>query len=253
MNLNKSLIAQRFARARQSYVENAIAQKKISHHLCHLMQAYCPLHLSRIFEIGCGSGNLTQELFASFQIQKAYLNDLYDEVKQHFLDEQPIEWCIGDIESLSLPEHLNAIVSSSAIQWVQNLPQLLSRCHHALNDQGWLCFSTFGADNFKEIKQLTGQGLSYWSVEEWQVHLQASGFELMKIEQQQLKMQFDSPRAILKHLKATGVTGTVTTTQPHWNKQSLAQFYHDYCQFQTDDGHYELTYHPIYIIARRMS
>ena len=253
MNLNKSLIAQRFAKAQQSYVENAIAQKEISHHLCHLMKAYCSSHLARIFEIGCGSGNLTHELLTSFHIRQVYLNDLYDEVKQHFLDEQPIEWCIGDIESLSLPEHLNAIVSSSAIQWIQNLPQLLNRCYDALNDQGWLCLSTFGPNNFKEIKQLTGQGLSYWSMQDWQDQLQASGFDVLLIEQEQLYMGFDSPRAILKHLKATGVTGTVATTQPHWNKQSLAQFYQDYRQFQTDDGRYELTYHPIYIIARRMS
>ncbi|WP_244939706.1 malonyl-ACP O-methyltransferase BioC [Acinetobacter guerrae] len=250
VNLNKSLIAQRFAKAGQSYTEQAIIQKQISQHLCQLMQGYCPEHLPHILEIGCGSGNLTQQLASNFQVEQWYLNDLYPQVQQHFQSNLPIQWMIGDIETLDLPLDLNAIVSSSALQWINDLPALLTRCHAALKKQGWLSFSTFGIDNFTEIKQLTGQGLDYWSINVWRQQLEQLGFDVIWLEQQHLSMQFESPKAVLKHLKATGVTGA-SVQQQRWTKQSLIDFYENYQKFKLENDQYTLTYHPVYCIARR--
>ncbi|WP_320159400.1 MULTISPECIES: malonyl-ACP O-methyltransferase BioC [unclassified Acinetobacter] len=250
VNLNKSLIAQRFAKAGQSYTEQAVIQKKICQHLCQLMQASCPKHLPDILEIGCGSGNLTQQVAANFQVEQWHLNDLYPQVQPHFQSDLPIQWMIGDIETLTLPQHLDAIVSSSAVQWMTDLSVLLARCHAALKRQGWLCFSTFGPDNFTEIKQLTGQGLQYWSIDDWRQQLEQLNFEIVELSQQYFYMQFETPKAVLKHIKATGVTGT-SVQQQRWTKQSLTEFYHRYQQFQLENGLYTLTYHPVYCIARR--
>jgi len=250
VNLNKSLIAQRFAKAGQSYTEQAIIQKQISQHLCQLMQNHCPENLVHVLEIGCGSGNLTHQLANNFQIEQWYLNDLYPQVQQHFQDHLLIQWMIGDIETLDLPADLDAIVSSSALQWINDLPALLTRCHDVLKAQGWLCFSTFGPDNFTEIKQLTGQGLEYWSIDDWRQQLEYLDFDVICLEQQHLNMQFENPKAILKHLKATGVTGA-SVQQQRWTKQSLTEFYQRYQQFQLENQQYSLTYHPIYCIARR--
>ncbi|WP_130802294.1 malonyl-ACP O-methyltransferase BioC [Acinetobacter ihumii] len=252
MNLNKSLIAQRFAKATQSYTEQAVIQKQIGQHLCQLMQDNCPEDLAHVLEIGCGSGNLTYQLAKNFQIEQWYLNDLYAEVQQHFQGNLPVHWMIGDIEELALPKNLNAIVSSSAVQWINDLPLLLARCHKALNTQGWLCFSTFGPDNFIEIKQLTGQGLHYWSTDDWRQQLELLNFEIVELSQQNLSMQFETPKAVLKHLKATGVTGA-SEQQQRWTKQSLTEFYEAYQQFKLENNRYRLSYHPIYCIARRKS
>ena len=250
VNLNKSLIAQRFAKAGQSYTEQAVIQKQISQHLSQLMQNHCPENLAHVLEIGCGSGNLTHQLVKNFQIEQWYLNDLYPQVQRHFQDHLPIQWMIGDIETLDLPGDSDAIVSSSALQWINDLPKLLARCHTALKAQGWLCFSTFGPDNFTEIKQLTGQGLQYWSIDDWRQQLEKVNFEVVELSQQSLYMRFETPKAVLKHLKATGVTGA-SVQQQRWTKQSLTEFYQCYQQFQLENQQYSLTYHPIYCIARR--
>jgi malonyl-CoA O-methyltransferase len=68
---------------------------------------------------------------------------------------------IGDIEQLNLPQSLDAVISSSALQWMTDLPALLQRIHDALKPNAYFGFSTFGSDNLTEIKQLTGQGLNY--------------------------------------------------------------------------------------------
>ncbi|WP_171430257.1 malonyl-ACP O-methyltransferase BioC [Acinetobacter lactucae] len=248
MSLNKNLVAQRFAKAGQSYSEHAVVQKKICQNLTRLLQQFCPRTMSRVFEIGCGSGNLTRLITASFQIEELILNDLYADVQQHFNSHESLKWLIGDVETIDFPQQLDMIVSGSALQWMQDLPRLLEHCTASLVDQGWLCFSTFGPKNLFEIKELTGQGLSYWSIENWNSALTQAGFEILHLSESETQLYFDSPKAVLQHLKATGVTATA---QHRWSKQTLQQFYQDYEQFKCVEG-YSLTYHPIYCIARRM-
>ena len=249
MSINKALVAQRFAKAGQSYVEQAVVQKQISAQLFEYLKAYCPQSLNSVLEIGCGSGNLTHLFQTHFQFDQLFLNDLYEDVDQHFSTIQNIAWLIGDIEQLELPSELDAIISSSALQWMTDLPALLQRIHDALKPNAYFGFSTFGSDNLTEIKQLTGQGLNYYSSEVLKQKLEESGFEIVFIEEEQKHLYFDHPKSVLQHLKATGVTATAKSHR--WTKQSLQQFYLDYQQFYGEQG-FSLTYHPIYVIARRI-
>nr|WP_277603337.1 malonyl-ACP O-methyltransferase BioC [Acinetobacter sp. ANC 3882] len=242
------MVAQRFAKAGQSYVEHAVIQKQISAQLFEYLKAYCPQSLASVLEIGCGSGNLTHLFQSHFQVEQLFLNDLYDDVEQHFLSVENINWLIGDIEQLVLPQSLDAVISSSALQWMIDLPALLQRIHSALKPNTYFCFSTFGPDNLTEIKQLTGQGLNYVDLDTLQQQLKQQDFEILLIKEQHKQRYFDHPKSILQHLKATGVTATARSHR--WTKQSLQKFYLDYEQFHDEQG-FSLTYHPIYVIARR--
>ena len=251
----RALIAQRFAKAADSYAQHAIIQKAICQQLISLMKPHVPIILSRVLELGCGCGNLTKLLQQNFQIEQLILNDLYAEVKLHFRAGENLDWCIGDIEQLAFPSSLDAVMSSSALQWMNDLEQVFVKCQQALKTQGWLCFSSFGPQNLKEIKSLTGQGLNYLTLAEINAQLQRSGFEIVEIQEELRTLYFDHPRQVLQHLKLTGVTAT--GGQYRWSKQSLQEFYDGYAQFQataasTAFASYPLTYHPIYCIARRV-
>lgn len=248
MSLNKALVAQRFAKAGQSYVEHAVVQKQISAQLFEYLKVYCPQSLDSVLEIGCGSGNLTHLVESYFQVEQLFLNDLYADVDQHFLNLKHADWLIGDIEQLTLPPSLDAVISSSALQWMINLSALLQRIYAALKPNAYFGFSTFGPDNLTEIKQLTGQGLNYVGLESLKRQLEQQGFEILLIQQDHKQVYFDHPKSVLQHLKATGVTATAQSHR--WTKQSLQQFYSDYQQFYDEQG-FRLTYHPIYVIARR--
>ena len=248
MSIDKALVAQRFAKAGQSYVEHAVVQKQISTQLFEYLKVYCPQSLPSVLEIGCGSGNLTHLFHSYFQVDQLFLNDLYADVDQHFSTIENIAWLIGDIEQLHLPQSLDAVISSSALQWMTDLPTLLHRIHDALKPNAYFGFSTFGSDNLTEIKQLTGQGLNYISLEFLKRQLEQQNFEVLFIEQEVKQIYFDHPKSVLQHLKATGVTATAKSHR--WTKQSLQQFYLDYQQFYGEQG-FRLTYHPIYVIARR--
>ena len=250
MSIDKALVAQRFAKAGQSYIEQAVVQKQISAQLFEYLKMYCPQSLPSVLEIGCGSGNLTHLFHSYFQVDQLFLNDLYEDVDQHFSTIQNIAWLIGDIEQLTLPQSLDAVISSSALQWMTDLPTLLHRIHDALKPNAYFGFSTFGSDNLTEIKQLTGQGLNYISLEFLKRQLEQQNFEVLFIEQEVKQIYFDHPKSVLQHLKATGVTATAKSHR--WTKQSLQQFYSDYQQFYGEQG-FRLTYHPIYVIARRIA
>ena len=250
MSINKALVAQRFAKAGQSYVEHAVVQKQISAQLFEYLKSYCPKTFDSVLEIGCGSGNLTHLFQTHFQFDQLFLNDLYEDVDQHFSTIENIAWLIGDIEQLHLPQSLDAVISSSALQWMTDLPTLLHRIHDALKPNAYFGFSTFGSDNLTEIKQLTGQGLNYISLEFLKRQLEQQNFEVLFIEQEVKQIYFDHPKSVLQHLKATGVTATAKSHR--WTKQSLQQFYLDYQQFYGEQG-FSLTYHPIYVIARRIA
>ena len=250
MSIDKVLVAQRFAKAGQSYIDQAVVQKQISAQLFEYLKSYCPKTFDSVLEIGCGSGNLTHLFQTHFQFEQLFLNDLYADVEQHFSTIQNIAWLIGDIEQLTLPQSLDAVISSSALQWMTDLPTLLHRIHDALKPNAYFGFSTFGSDNLTEIKQLTGQGLNYISLEFLKRQLEQQNFEVLFIEQEVKQIYFDHPKSVLQHLKATGVTATAKSHR--WTKQSLQQFYSDYQQFHDEQG-FRLTYHPIYVIARRIA
>ncbi|WP_445115048.1 malonyl-ACP O-methyltransferase BioC [Acinetobacter sp. WZC-1] len=255
--INKSRVALRFSQAGHSYARHAIVQKQIVHHVLHLMHACLPqAAFERVFEIGCGSGNLTRLIQHDFQISRLILNDLYDGVQQHFPADQQLQWWMGDIEQLTFPEQLNMIVSSSALQWMTRLEEIFRKSAAALTEGGYLCFSTFGPQNLREIKTLTGQGLDYDDIESIREQLIRQGFETLHLSEQIETLTFEHPQQILQHLKATGVTATAGGYR--WTRQGLEQFYQAYAQFLQSDAsaphahlRYPLSYHPIYCIARR--
>ena len=113
---------------------------------------------------------------------------------------------------------------------------------------GLLAFSTFGATNMHEIRQLTGHGLDYPSIKELQALL-SPGFDILHAEEEVISLPFPTPQAVLKHLKQTGVTGT---EKRMWTRGRLQSFCEEYTtRFSDAAGNVSLTYHPIYIIARK--
>ena len=77
----------------------------------------------------------------------------------------------GDAEAIDFPGETDLITSCSTLQWFNDPGAFFTRCHQALVADGLLAFSTFGTTNMHEIRQLTGHGLDYLSVEELQALL----------------------------------------------------------------------------------
>ena len=74
-------------------------------------------------------------------------------------------------------------------------------------------------------------------------------FHVLHASEEVATLTFPTPTEVLRHLKQTGVTGTEKRI---WTRTRLQQFTEEYIRlFSTTDGQVSLTYHPIYILAKK--
>ena len=233
--MDKQLIASRFAKARNTYTREARVQQQVAEKMMQLIkEPYTRFH--RVVEFGCGTGSYSRILLHTLQPETLLLNGT------------TVQFVPGDAEAIDFPGETDLITSCSTLQWFNDPGAFFTRCHQALVADGLLAFSTFGATNMHEIRQLTGHGLDYPSIKELQALL-SPGFDILHAEEEVISLPFPTPQAVLKHLKQTGVTGT---EKRMWTRGRLQSFCEEYTtRFSDAAGNVSLTYHPIYIIARK--
>ena len=251
MNKAQQGIARSFARAVSSYDRYALVQNQIAQHLV----AYLPQgkKYNHIREFGCGTGLLTKALTARIEVQHWLLNDLNAtilEKAEQYLEHQTYTKLIGDIsEVLSrITTPLDLITSASALQWIEDPFLLLSQAQKHLTPQGALLISTFGERNLHELRTLTGRGLRYFPASEYREFC-AEYFSDVKVEEEEVVLQFPSLTDLLHHLRATGVTHLPNDNISYLcGRTQLAQLEKEYTmKYPHPQGGISLTYHPIYI------
>lgn len=258
--MDKQLIRTRFTKSIRNYTESAQAQAIIASRLCCLLPSVLPHNPERVLEIGCGTGTFTRLFLERFYPQAMTLNDICPEVWPAVIsaissdfnckDRKPVlKFAPGDAETCPLPDGQDLIVSCSVIQWFEDLEAFISRCHGLLREGGCLALTTFGPDNLQEVAAITGTGLSYLPMERINALLPEEHFRTVLAEEEHITLRFPSPEDVLRHLKNTGVTGIART---FWTRGRLAEFSASYrASYGDSDGKVPLTYHPIYIIAKR--
>lgn len=245
--MDKRLIAERFARARDTYSQEARVQQQVAEKMMRLLP---DVRFRHIVEFGCGTGSYSRILLHQLQPETLLLNDLCPEMKECLTDlllQDAVQFMPGDAEVLEFPEKTDLITSCSTLQWFNNPKRFFARCHSFLTDNGYLAFSTFGAENMREIRTLTGHGLDYLPVEKLN-ELLSPYFETVYAEEEIVPLPFATPLQVLQHLKQTGVTGT---EKKIWTRGRLQAFCNGYIGQFSQDENVSLTYHPIYIIARK--
>ncbi len=250
MRNQKRNIQTRFTRSITSYDGEALAQTRIAQKLASLL----PLNINvqRAMEVGCGTGLFTRLLLERFPTAQWYINDLVaglEPLLQPLFQQadKPVVFMPGDAESLVFPEKMEMVASASTVQWFDDLPAFLKKSAGALNENGILAFSTFGPDNFNETRSISEGGLDYLSVEEMTTMV-GECFEPETIEQEYITLYFENPQEVLRHLKLTGVNATGCRG---WTRNDLNCFCDAYENRYKGEKGVSLTYHPIYVIARK--
>ena len=248
--MDKKLIAERFSRAATTYSQEACIQQQIAKRMSALLAEHLASFKPRtIVEFGCGTGNLSRILMEQFRPEELLLNDLCDKMRDRCeeLIGKGVEFVVGDAEQVEFPRNRDLITSCSTLQWFDAPDVFLQRCSNYLHSDGYLAFSTFGKKNMQEIRETTKQGLSYLSTDELCNYL-SQHYDIIYTEEQIIEQYFEDPKQVLRHLKATGVTGI---SNPHWTPRILMRFCEQYGKLFTTPQGVRLTHHPIYIIAHK--
>ena len=250
--MDKDLIRRRFAKAAGSYAGEARMQRHVARHMAAALRSCLPAQTGwDVLEIGCGTGMFTREYLRTARPAHLLLNDICPEVAPYLADvlaSPGTRFQACDAEPLPFPAGQNLVASCSAIQWLEHPGRFLCRCSDLLSEGGYLAFSTFGPQNVREVATLTQDTLPYRSLQTWR-GLLTQAYEVVYCKEETLRQTFPSPLHVLKHLKATGVTG-IRSRQ--WTKGQLEDFSRRYRERNsTPDGEVTLTYHPIYMICKK--
>ncbi len=231
-----------FEKAKNSYKKNAVIQKKMAANLLKILLKFYPNNFDTVFEIGSGTGFLTEEVKNNIRYKKIILNDITD----NYTGIVPDEFIKGDILSVVISNNIDLIVSNACLQWINNYDELFNKLYSNMNENGVFAFSTFGKDNFIQIKDITGIGLSYPDLSNV---VSKQGFKTIYFEEELDTLYFQKPIDVLEHIKYTGVR----IQNRVWTRRDFKLFEEKYLEKFKDKMGFELTYHPMYYILQKTS
>ncbi len=250
-------VAARFTRALSTYEEHARVQREAADRLTAQLLRLRP-SFGRVFEVGCGTGRWSRTLAVRSQIDALWLNDLSPELAVEARKRLPetvrkkTVLLPGDAELLAWPDGLDLVLAGSVLQWFSKPEAFFENLRRRLRPGGLAAVVTYGPENCREVKALTGQGLAYPDAET--LLRFAADFRVHHRSEEIRRERFATPRAVLRHLRATGVTGTHDGFR--WTKRSLFAFEEAYrARFAADDGEesVHLTYHPVILLLEKPS
>lgn len=190
------------------YEKYSLAQKQVAKNLLDYMgkSNIFDTQINSIFEIGCGTGIFTKEYRKYFLHSDLILNDIFD-VRDFIKDIDYNIFIQENIEELDIPKS-DLVVSSSVFQWIKDKDSLIRNIAENTDN---LCFSSYVSGNLIEIKNHFDISLDYLNIEEFKEILKKY-FSSVKSYSETIKLDFEDPMSVLKHLKYTGVTGFQKTS-----------------------------------------
>lgn len=250
---DKQLIKLRFEQAASTYEQQATVQSRVAIRLLGLLHRAAPdLKPAEVLEIGCCTGLLTEKTLSRYPgIDHFTLCDLVASFEQRVcrrigIHVDKLTFLAGDIETVSLPDNYDLILSSSTLHWVHDLPGLCRKLHQHCYPRGVFAFSLYGPQNMLEIREVTGVGLTYRTLEQLRTVV-AQQFEILEAEEAEEVLWCPTPMAVLQHLRATGVN---SIGQQAWTRRQVMQFVSAYQERFAGEQGVRLTYHPMFIVAR---
>ncbi len=251
--LDKDRIARCFRRSLLTYDDAAVVQNKLAKRLIRALDILPDTAFSRVLEIGCCTGSLSELLCAKKPVETLYLNDLVSDFEGGVLKRLSTFTspyfvpCFGDIETRPLPSDLSLVISGATFQWLSDLSGFIARLGNDLQTGSYLAFSMFGPGTLKEFSTLTAVQLQYQTDKDL-LSLLEQDFIIESFDCYTDQLFFPSVREILNHIRATGVGGV---SEYQWNKKKLRVFEERYlAEYGTEKG-LPISYFSSCYVARK--
>ncbi|MEG1553508.1 MAG: methyltransferase domain-containing protein [Rikenellaceae bacterium] len=239
----KELIKKRFAHNLDGYDALSVVQRSICEHIDELLEDFIPsIHDNGIaVELGAGTGFFTRHLLKRFSNTSWLINDIVPQTETYiekvvaqsgYVGALTYRW--GDAENIDFPSGISLLASASLFQWFYSLDEFLNRVGTNIAKGGYVVFSSFGEDNFFEIREAS---------------LCKKGIVFPSYQDVIQKMMFHSVSDMLHYLKDTGVNGS---SNGSWNRREYNDFCSRYNEMYSKEEGITLSFNPIIFILKKI-
>ena len=245
MPTDYKLIKKQFEKSMSEYDDNALVQNIVAlKMICEVAQI--SVNFDNILELGSGTGLTTKKIAREFKFKNFFANDLVEKSKIYVQKYVPdVNFLCGNALKIKPPKKMDLVISNAMFQWFDNFEKAVKIIKNYMNNGALLAFTTFGPDNYKELREVTGLGLNYKSLYEIITILRNLDFEILYCENFHEEMSFNSPLELLVHMKKTGVN---SLSDEVWTLKKVK----DFCdKFSQKYPKTILTYSPIIVVARK--
>lgn len=258
--LDKKKIALSFGRAAATYDSVAQLQRDVGTALLQYLPDELPAN-ARVLDLGSGTGFFTARLHRKYPATQIIGVDIAQGMLQfaRTTHASEIYWLGGDAENLPLADQsIDVIFSSLAIQWCNNLPQLMTELQRVLKPGGKLLIATLGPATLHELKAAWQQVDNYVHVNrfapptEIAAAVERSGLQLVQLNQRELTLYFARVNDLTRELKALGAHN-INNGKPEGltSRARLAEFKQAYEVFRAAQG-LPASYDVIYLTATKL-
>lgn len=259
--IDKSRMRQSFHRAARQYDAAAILQRQVREEMLSRLDVV-KLAPAVILDAGCGTGHGLRGLLQRFKQAEGIALDIAEGMLARtqtlfpwyrFWQRAPRLVC-GDIESMPLATaSVDMVWSNLAVQWCNDLDQVLQEFRRVLKPNGLLMFATLGPDTLKELRAASGADHTHVSrfidMHDIGDALTRAGFSAPVLDVMHYTLTYDTVESVMRDLKAIGAhNATAGRAKGLSGKGFLQQLRQGYEAFRRD-GTLPATYEVVFVHA----
>ncbi|MCG3729701.1 malonyl-[acyl-carrier protein] O-methyltransferase BioC [Vibrio cincinnatiensis] len=245
---DKTAIAQAFSKAAARYDQHAAFQRDVGLRLLNKL----PQQLDgwRILDLGCGTGYCSQILqsrgatVVCVDLSSAMLQQAYQRCGS-----ERMSYLQADGEALPFASfEFDAVFSSLALQWCDNLACPLTEIYRVLKPRGQVYLSTLLEGSLIELQQAWLKVDSYQHVNRFttvnqvKIALAQAGYQKIHLDLPSITVWYESAFSLMRDLKGIGANHVPGRAQGLTRRHTLAQVEQAYQVFRNHHGLLPATY-----------
>ena len=204
-----------FGRAASRYTEVAALQREVEARLLEQLGYLDDRQPQRVLDLGSGPGRAAGAMKKRWPKAEVIALDaalpMLREVPKHTRFWRPVRRVNADVSKLPFADQCaDVIFSSLCLQWLDDLPAVLSEFRRVLRPGGLLLFSTFGPETLSELRDAYLQAgetppLSpFAAIQQVGDAMLAAGFKDPVLDRDRYTLTYPDLRGLMRELRAIG-------------------------------------------------
>lgn len=196
-----------FGEAATHYDQTALLQRQVGNKVFRWAKEIFPKNAT-LLDAGCGTGGFARQV----EEQENLRWNLVQVDIAHRMCQVAGEGAVqADIQDLPIKTHtMDGAVSSLAVQWIANVPQLFSEIARVLKRRGQVIITGFGPLTLSELRQsftrsqVSPRVNAFLSLDEVVTMANEVGLRVLRTDFERRWTQYETPQQLLRHMQMIG-------------------------------------------------